>query len=140
MASWRRFALAWHAEAQRKASLSWSERSLVSECGVHARLLSADKNIWRVLSSHCRSLIKLARAFKVADDDKSGSLSPYEFAKAMSDFGIGLTKEVRSLRTPVASVAHETSVCGCLAVCWFLGFLGVLLSTHPGNRQLLQAV
>lgn len=97
MASWRRFALAWHAEAQRKASLSWSARSRPR---VHARLLPADKNIWRVLSSHCRSLIKLARAFKVADDDKSGSLSPYEFAKAMSDFGIGLTKEVPSLRTP----------------------------------------
>ena len=35
-----------------------------------------------------RGLVGLARQFKIMDDNGSGTLDPYEFNKAITDFGV----------------------------------------------------
>ena len=40
-----------------------------------------------------RGLVGLARQFKIMDDNGSGTLDPYEFNKAISDFGIDIDQK-----------------------------------------------
>lgn len=40
-----------------------------------------------------RGLVGLARQFKIMDDNGSGTLDPYEFNKAISDFGIDVDQK-----------------------------------------------
>ena len=44
-----------------------------------------------------RGIIGLGRQFKIMDDNGSGSLDPYEFNKAMTDFGVDM--EVKDMAT-----------------------------------------
>lgn len=45
-----------------------------------------------------RGIVGLGRQFKIMDDNGSGSLDPYEFNKAIQDFGIDIeTKDLATL-------------------------------------------
>jgi Ca2+-binding EF-hand superfamily protein len=47
----------------------------------------------RIAARGARGIQGIGKKFKIADDDRSGSLSKAEFEKAMHDFRIGLSKE-----------------------------------------------
>ena len=51
----------------------------------------------RVKARGARGIIGLGRSFRIMDDDRSRSLCPEEFAKAMQDQGTGFSEEESSL-------------------------------------------
>ena len=51
-----------------------------------------------MLARGARSIIGIGRVFKIMDDNGSGTLDPYEFNKAIQDFGVEMeTKDLATL-------------------------------------------